>query len=583
MSKLFHLLCAFALIIPLLAKEARREAPGRSAMTTRSARPPASQPLLVAAAGNPCAWSRDLKLINGRIHTMDKQNAIVSEVTIQDGRVVQAGKPGNVKVTPCTKVINLGGRTVVPGLIDNHNHIVALGLRPGYDTRLENAFSIPAVQAAIQNRAKNVPAGKFITSMGGWNQRQFAEKRPPTLAELDAAAPSHLVLIYPSGGGANNPAAGYANSRAKAFFESKGVPISPQGVIANGAPFTAAMTVLREMQTFEDEKRGTLDAMAYTAGLGLTTQVDQGFTILRGTPDVKTSLVNDHGLVTFSPWTAYNAFLTLHREEKMLNRLRIFWYTRDTEMGVPMLKERLLNNFPGFGDDMLRAIGVGEAVVAVGLTQNPPPANFEAALQVVAKQGWAFSQHSTTLVEDKFTTETFEKVNATTPIADLRWSISHVPRITLELLNRLKAIGAGVEPHAWSYLNGSPGAGPPFRMILDSGIHAGGGSDAANVTAINPWLMIYYMVTGKNSAGELINEGQQITREEALRLYTVNNGWFLHEEDKLGSIEAGKLGDLVVLSEDYFDPKKVPDEAIKSLKSVLTVVGGKVVHNNILK
>jgi hypothetical protein len=263
----------------------------------------------------------------------------------------------------------------------------------------------------------------------------------------------------------------------------------------------------------------------------------------------------------------------------MLNRLRIFWYTRDTETSVPLLKDRLLNNLTRFGDDMLRASGVGESVVAVGLTQNPPPANFEAALQVVAKQGWAFSQHSTTLVEDTLTTETFEKVNRTTPIADLRWSISHVPRIDMETLNRLKAIGAGVEPHAWTYLNGQPGAGPPFRMILDSGIHAGGGSDAANVTAINPWLMMYYMVTGRNSARELVNAGQQITREEALRMYTANNGWFFHEEDKLGTIEPGKLGDLVVLSDDYFDASKVTDEGIRRLRSVLTVVDGRVVHD----
>ena len=532
----------------------------------------------VSAQVNPCSWARDLRLVNGRIHTMDSRNSIVSEVTIQDGRFAYVGSPGNRKVTPCTRTINLGGRTVVPGLIDNHNHIVALGLRPGYDTRLENAFSIAAVQETIRSRARNIPAGSFITSMGGWNPRQFAEKRPPTMAELDAAASNNPVLIYPSGGGAGGPAAGYTNSRAKTFFEGKGVPVALEGVIANGEPFTKAIAVLRELQSFEDEKRGTLDAMAYTAGLGLTTQVDQGFTIPRGTPDMKSSQIVEPGLATFSPWTAYNAFLALRRENKMLNRLRIFWYTRDTETGVPLIKERLLNNFPGLGDDMLRPAGVGESVVAGGLTQSLP-ANYEAALQVVAKQGWAFSQHSTTLVEDKFTTATFEKVNQTTPIADLRWSISHVPRIDLETLNRLKAIGAGVEVHAWTYLNGAPGSGPPYRMILDSGIHAGGGSDAANVTSINPWLMIYHMVTGKNSAGELVNAGQQITREEALRLYTVNNGWFLHEENKLGSIEPGKLGDLVVLSGDYFDPRRVSDEGIRSMKSVLTVVDGKIVHN----
>jgi predicted amidohydrolase YtcJ len=118
-----------------------------------------------------------------------------------------------------------------------------------------------------------------------------------------------------------------------------------------------------------------------------------------------------------------------------------------------------------------------------------------------------------------------------------------------------------------------------MRMIVDSGIHVGAGSDAAQISTLDPWLMIYYMVTGKNAAGLLINPGQQLTRMEALRLYTANNGWFFREEDQLGSIEQGKLGDVVVLSDDFFDPAKVPDEQIKRIRSVLTVVGGKIVHD----
>ena len=113
-------------------------------------------------------------------------------------------------------------------------------------------------------------------------------------------------------------------------------------------------------------------------------------------------------------------------------------------------------------------------------------------------------------------------------------------------------------------------------MIVDSGIKVGAGSDSAQISALNPWLMLYYMTTGKNSSGVLINAGQTLTRQEALRLYTVENGWFSKEEDKLGSIEPGKLGDVVVLNGDYFS---VPDESLKSLRSVLTVVGGKIVHD----
>jgi predicted amidohydrolase YtcJ len=148
-------------------------------------------------------------------------------------------------------------------------------------------------------------------------------------------------------------------------------------------------------------------------------------------------------------------------------------------------------------------------------------------------------------------------------------------------VNRFKAIGAAIAVHPFGYLAGGPGAGPPLRTILQSGIKAGAGSDSAQISTLNPWLIIYYMVTGKNAAGQLINDGQQISRMDALRLYTRENGWFVHEEETLGSIEPGKLGDVVVLSQDYSDPARVPDEAIKQIRSVLTVVGGTVVHDEL--
>ena len=139
----------------------------------------------------------------------------------------------------------------------------------------------------------------------------------------------------------------------------------------------------------------------------------------------------------------------------------------------------------------------------------------------------------------------------------------------------------GIAIHPYTYLSDStnPNAGPPVRMILDSGVHAGAGSDSAQISTLNPWNMIYFMVTGINAGGHLVNAGQTVTREEAMRLYTASNGWFFHEEDRLGSIESGKLGDLVVLSDDYFDAHKVPDTAIRKLRSVLTVVDGKVIYS----
>jgi predicted amidohydrolase YtcJ len=528
------------------------------------------------AAQDTCAGSRDLHLTNARIHTMDAKDTILTEIAIQDGRFTTS-----TKLSPCTRTINLRGRSVVPGLIDNHNHIVLFGMRPGHDVRIETAASIADVQAILRARAKTVPAGAFITTLGDWNSKQFAEKRAPTLAELDQALPSNPYLMNGSGT--------ITNSAGKAFFESKGIMVSPTGVIA-GQGFTAALHALRDIQTFDDMKQGTVDAMNYLISFGLTTNVDMGAFTIPGTPDMQGAAVAD-GVESLNPWTMYDAFLALHREGKMTTRLRIFYLSQDTAADVPILRERMLNAFPGFGDDMLRSTGVGEFAAAWqfgrGGGRGAPaagPANYETALQMVAKHGWAFQQHTLSLNEDQFTTATFEKVNAVTPIGDLRWSIAHVPKIDLATLNRLKAIGAGVAVHGWLYLSGTPtNGGPPYRTIVDSGIHVGAGSDAAAVSVFDPWLEIYYMVTGKNSAGELVNDKQQLTRPEALRLYTANNGWFLHEEEKLGTIEPGKLGDLAVLSDDYFDTKKVSDEEIKKLKSVLTVVDGKVVYDQLPK
>jgi predicted amidohydrolase YtcJ len=521
---------------------------------------------------DPCAGARDLRLVNGKIATMDSRGTTVSEVTIQDGRFTAVGPRGNQRVSPCTREINLRGRTAVPGLIDNHNHIVLLGIRPGYHTPLEGTASIADVQAVLKSRAKTVPAGGFITSMGGWNPAQFAEKRLPTLAELDAATSDHAVLIFQ---GFTGPAA--TNTRGKAFFASKGIAVSDTGAIGANAPSMAALNALRAAQTFEDRKRGTADAMAYSASVGVTTNADMGAFNLPGTADLQGSFEADT-LASADQFRMYDAFVALHREGKLTTRLRVFFLTMDTRPEVPILSERLRNDFNGFGDDMMRISGIGEFASSWPLFGQKPPENYQAALARIAKEGWAFQQHSLSPAENELTVSTFEAVNKTNPIANLRWSLAHVGTIDAATINRLKAMGAAIAVHPFQFLAGGRG-GPPLRTIVDSGIKVGAGSDSAQISTLNPWLVISYMVTGKSSDGTLINAGQQLTRMEALRLYTAENGWFLKEESTIGTIEAGKLADVVVLSDDYFDAARVPDDAIKRLKSVLTVVDGKVVHN----
>ena len=165
-----------------------------------------------------------MKLVNGKIHTLDARNSIVSSVTIKNGKFAVVGDDGHSDGGPCMQVINLGGRTAVPGLVDNHNHFMLLGLRPGHDTRLETAASIADVQAAIRARTKTVKAGQWITAMGGWTAAQFAENRLPTLAELDAAAPNNPVLVFNSFFG---PAV--TNTPGKTFLTGKGITVDAGG------------------------------------------------------------------------------------------------------------------------------------------------------------------------------------------------------------------------------------------------------------------------------------------------------------------------------------------------------------------
>ena len=518
-----------------------------------------------------CAGARDLRIVNGRIHTMDVRDTVVSAVTIRQGRFV-----ADAEVGPCTRVIDVKGRTVVPGLIDNHNHFVLLGLRPGHDVRLETAASIAELKAVIAARSMTIPAGQWITSMGGWTPGQLAENRMPTLAELDAAAPRHPALVFTSFTG---PAA--TNSLGKAFFVAHGVAVGADGSLAAGPPSMGALNALRAIQTFEDKKQGVLDAMAYSAMVGVTTNVDMGEFVEPGTAHVDGSFTFDT-LASGDPFAMYEPSLALEREGRLTTRLRVFFLTMDQAADAPLTTQRVLNAFDRFGDDMMRVSGIGEFATSWPfLFGGGCPSNYEAALDIVARRGWTFQQHSLSEKEDDCILKTYAAVNARTPIAPLRWSMAHVPQMTPANLDAAKRLGVGMAVHPFQYLSNAatPGAGPPLRTILASGIHVGAGSDSAQISTLNPWNMIYYMVTGRNAGGRLVNDGQQISRAQAIRLYTADNGWFFKEEDRLGSIEPGKLGDLVVLSADYFDAKAVPDARLRDLHSVLTVVDGKVIFD----
>ncbi|MBZ5635036.1 MAG: amidohydrolase family protein [Acidobacteriia bacterium] len=536
----------------------------------------AAGPAAVVVSAQNIPPEETLVLTNGRIHTMDAANTIATSVTIRNGRFLAVNAAP--AAGPGVRVIDLAGRTVVPGLVEPHIHSVSLANRPGYHTILENTTSIREIQEALAARRRDVPQGAWITSMGGWHPNQWAEHRHPTLAELDQAVPDRPVLLYERFTG---PCA--TNSLGKAYFDAvdaappvhpdiKKINVSPTGAIAGagqaGNPSASALFLLRRMQTFADRKRSTLDAMNYSASVGLTAHLDQ---VLFPTPG---PLHPSQILSNLDQYRMYDPWLELHREGKTIIRLQMNFLQNQSDPNLPELKERLRNQFQFFGDDMMQTGSIGEwaAPLASG-------AVWREAQRLVAEAGWRNENAVQNLAGLTQVVEAYEAVNREFDITQKRWVVHHVPQVNADLLNRLKALGCGVEMGAFRWVTSSDPkmvAGPPFRTIMDHGIQVGIHGDGVHIAPLNPWLHIYYATTGVNSFGDKVNADQQLTRAEALRLFTRNNSWFLRMEEKIGSIERGKLADLAVLDRDYF---AVPDAEIKKIRSVLTIVDGKIVHN----
>jgi predicted amidohydrolase YtcJ len=528
----------------------------------------------------PTDFGGDLLLVNGKIHTLDARNRVVSSALIRAGRFAALGH--NLRRPSGARVIDLKGRQVLPGLVDTHNHFVLMGLRPGYHTPLENEYSIADVQETISARRAVVPAGQWITTIGGFNPSQFAERRLPTRAELDDAVSDRPVFIQVSFAGPST-----TNSRGREFFISKGIVVGEDGAIAGGtglggtSPTQQALYELRLLQTFEDKQRTTLDTMSYATRVGVTTHLDQGAWPSAASCGAGCGCAGDvppscgqaptDSAAHADEYGMHLPLVGLHREGRMTVRVRINFLLFEDDPTLPHLKARLANSWQFFGSDYLRTGGIGE-FTSGGAIVTPNPTWVEATT-LVARSGWRNENHSIVPPDDEVVISGWEAVNEVAPITELRWVLAHVPFITDARLRRLKALGAGVNLSGFRYFGAD--SGPPYRTILASGIRAAAGGDGMQIAPMNPFIHIYHATTGLNARGELINPGQQISRLAALRLWTSATPWFFDDEP-LGTIEVGNYGDLIVLNKDYF---KVPDEELKRLRSILTVVGGRVVHD----
>jgi hypothetical protein len=491
-----------------------------------------------------------LVLVNGKIHTMDPANRVVSSVAIRNGRFVGVG-PGTHATGPGTKVVNLQGRTVIPGIIDQHNHIVLVGNRPGLSVLAEDIFTIPEVIARYVAAAEQIAPGEWISSIGTISARQMVEQRLPILSELDAVP--RPVYIQANQGGTRT------NTLGRDILMANGITnIDADGVIGGGATGSSgALTFLRStLLNPETRRRSAHEALRYYLELGITTHGDKG---------AFHSELPSGGIASENTYTMHQPFLDLDAEGALPARLRIDFLHQDSasDPTLPTLSPRLRNSFPFFGNDMLATMGIGE-FTGGGLN----------GLIAIAQAGWRGEDHSLSLNNFSSLVGLREQANAVASIVDLQWIISHVPGTTPELLDRWNQLGGGVAV-GWGANRTGTNVGPAYRGIIDSGIKVGYHSDGGDITVISPWLNLYTMITGRNLSGDHILGDQNISRQEAIWLATAANKWFMKEDD-LGSIEVGNHADLAVLDRDVFT---CPEEEIKAIRSAATMVAGRFVHD----
>jgi len=478
----------------------------------------------------------DLALTNGRF--VDHRGIVGDTLLLGRGRIRQVGS--RLRLDRSVPTVDLDGRTVIPGFVDAHVHYTRAGVNPGWqERRVERAFSIAELQETLAAKARSVPRGEFITCIGGWNHLQFAEARRPTRAELDEAAPDHAVYLSGTGGGTG----AITNSRGAEFFEARGLAVdADSGVVAAA---NDALAALRETQTDEDRLRGTAELNAFAASVGLTTVVNAGNFDDQRYP------------------------LELWREGRLDVRMRPLYPADSPEQVEARARENFAQAGRAVGDDLYRPAGFGERIGGMNTMSDA----FEPTARAIARAGWLMQQHSISGEENAFHLAALERIAGEHPLEALHWALIHLQEISDEHLQALGRLGLGASAQTWTYLG--TGGGPPFRRIVDSGIPAGVGTDSTNVSALDPWLSLFYMTTGRNLAGELTNDGQQISRLEALKLYTQGAAWFCFDEGGVGSFEEGKLADLAVLSEDFL---AVPEDRLRRIESTLTLVGGRVVH-----
>jgi predicted amidohydrolase YtcJ len=525
------------------------------------------------------AQSPDAALINGKIITLDERSTMAEALAVRDGKIVAVGRSADIRnlAGPATRIIDFGGRTVIPGLIDSHMHAIRAALFYATEVNWIGTGSIPEAMERVAMAARNARPGQWIIVAGGWTEHQFAEKRRPTQAELVAAAPDHPVyiqlfyaaaLLTPSGFKALNITSDNdVPPRGKIERDAAG---NPTGWINGDNPTITALFDKLPLPSFDESVAGTRQFFRELNRLGLTGVSDPGgFNLTAASYLPLFRVWQDRALtvrVIFS--------LFAQRPGKELED-----YQNLTQM-LPM----------GFGDDMLRFNGIGENVTW-GMYNNDSPTEahkqqyYEVA-KWAASRGMTLTQHWSNDSSVHHLLDVFERVNRDTPIAGLRWSIAHLNDGSVANFQRMKALGVGWLMQDAMYFGGDAlirtrGAEiarhtPAIKTAMNIGIHVGGGTDAHRVMSYNPFVSLQWMIDGKTVAGTPTRDADELpNREEALRLYTQGSAWFTRDDGRRSALTAGRLADLAVLTRDFAG---VPTDEIGGIESLLTMVGGRIVY-----
>ena len=505
----------------------------------------------------------DMVLYNGKISTVDRRNAVVGAIAIRDGKILATGRSGPIKdlARHGTRMINLRGRRVLPGLIDGHLH----GMRNAYHcftqtVRLDLTTDRGAALEAYAAKAEELPDGRWIwTTAGGWNVEQLDDPRIFTFDELSTAAPNNPVWV--SGSGFMGPRVNQAALDALGLTAtSPGVEVGPDGrptgrltapatTLANDAIYAQLNTL-----GIEGEAECLEDFIRAANSRGLTAWKDAGG---NRAPWATTGAINE-GLHVEEP--------TMHLYRSRGLDARIAYHAMSGYEGFQRVLEDTRNAVGFLGDDKLRYLGPGEDTMAT----DPDFADFT---RYAAGKRLSVETH---VGDHNAILDGFEAGNAAYPVSRLKWRIAHPGdgEPTDDQLARAAELGVGYALTFSTVRNGAPG--PRFHSTMESGVPMCLASDAMNVAPWAPFQDLWYVTTGDTLLPGMpgVPADQRLTREEALRHATSECAWFLDQDGRLGSLEPGKHADLIVLSDDYF---RVSDDAIKDIRSHLTIVGGRIV------